>query len=110
YRIDAYMERAQQHGLKVLLSLRNVPGKGRFEDSKDTEVFDYAADYIESMRDNPVLLAWYTNDEMGKEWLSGMQKMYDIFKRFDPDHPTFQVQDKNDQLEKDALITDILAP
>jgi len=100
-----YMENAQKRGLKVIYSLKDMyPGKHGY----GNEAFDVAAKHLEMMRDNPALLAWYTNDEMGREWMTKMTKMYNLVKQLDPNHPAYQVQNKMEELENNATIADVL--
>ena len=46
-------------------------------------------DTIASFRNHPALLAWYVNDELGREHLPDLVKRYLAVKENDPDHPTW---------------------
>src|SRR5690606_27028312 len=72
------------------------------------EAYDVAAKYIKDFRDNPVILGWYTNDELGESWLPQLHKMYSQVKQLDPNHPTFQVLYQMDLMQKYFPVTDIL--
>jgi len=100
-----YMKNARQNGLKVIYSVKDMyPGKHGYGDN----AFDVAAKYIKLVRDEPALLAWYTNDELGSEWLPQMEKTYNLIKQLDPNHPAYQVQNKVQELENDFAVTDVL--
>jgi len=102
---ETFMENAHKHGLKVVYSLKDMyPGKHGYKEN----AFDVAAKYITLMRNNPALLAWYTNDELDSHWMPYLQKTYDLVQDLDPNHPTYQVQNKTEELENNATVTDIL--
>ena len=44
-------------------------------------------------RDNPVLLAWYTNDERPVADIPKLAFRQRLLEEIDPDHPTWSVQD-----------------
>lgn len=102
---EAYMQRAQKHNLNVVYSVKDM-----YPDLRNAgpDAFEKAAGYIKEMRDNPALLAWYTNDELGSEWLPKLGEMYTQVKQLDPNHPTFQVLYQMGILQKYFDVTDIL--
>ncbi|MBM4039372.1 MAG: hypothetical protein FJ290_12735 [Planctomycetes bacterium] len=105
----AYLDRAQKHGLKVIYSIKDFyegstwyPKQGRMSD------LDQMRKYITELRDHPALLAWYTNDELGPEWMPKLQAAYDLVCDLDPDHPAFQVLCVPSQNHLYYGVTDIL--
>ena len=100
-----YVERAGRHHLKVLFSLKDMyphlPGP-------TSNALAEAANYIQKLRGEPVLLGWYTNDEMGPEWMPELQQMYHQLIRLDPNHPTFQVLYQVNVADKYFNVTDVL--
>ncbi len=102
---QAYMERAQKHDLKVVYSVKDMYPDLR---KAGPDALEKAADYIKQLRDNPALLAWYTNDELGAEWLPKLGEMYNQVKQLDPNHPTFQVLYQMGIMQKYFDVTDVL--
>jgi hypothetical protein len=102
---QAYMQRAQNHNLKVVYSVKDMYPDLR---KAGPDAFEKAAGYIKQMRDNPALLAWYTNDELGSEWLPKLETMYNQVKQLDADHPTFQVLYQMGIMQKYFGVTDVL--
>lgn len=102
---QAYMQRAQKHHLNVVYSVKDMYPNLR---KAGPDAMEKAADYVKQMHDNPALLAWYTNDELGSEWLPKLEEMYTQVKQLDPDHPTFQVLYQMGILQKYFDVTDVL--
>lgn len=103
---EAYFERAAAHHLKVVYSLKDMyPDKHGYGEN----ALQVAAEYTRKLKDQPALLAWYTNDELGLEWLPKLEKMYAQVKQLDPNHPTFQVLYQMGIMPKYFDVTDILA-
>ena len=102
---EAYLKQAQAHNLKVVYSIKDLYPE---QANHGEDAFNIATKYINSLNDEPALLAWYASDEMGARWLPQLQKMYDIANLLDPNHPTFQVQNKVVDIEAAFNTTDIL--
>jgi len=102
---EDYLKLAQSHHLKVVFSIKDLYPEqaGHGEDA-----FNIATKYINSLRDEPALLAWYASDEMGARWLPKLRKMYNIANLLDSNHPTFQVQNRVNDIEAAFNTTDIL--
>lgn len=96
---QAYMERAQNHDLKVVYSVMRHAAL----DSQEK-----ATNYIKMLHDNPALLGWYINDELGLEWLPQLEEMYTQVKQLDPNHSAYQVLYQAGILEKYCDVTDVL--
>ena len=73
-------------GLKVIFDLRHGTTD---EDGAEEWVRKTVAKY----RDNPVLLAWYTNDERPVADIPKLAFRQRLLEEIDPDHPTWSVQD-----------------
>jgi len=101
----AYLKLAQAHHLKVVYSIKDLYPE---QANHGEDAFNIATKYINSLRDEPALLAWYASDEMGARWLPKLRKMYNIANLLDPNHPTFQVQNKVVDIEAAFNTTDIL--
>ena len=85
---DAWLDAAQEHGLKALVGLYRPRVKGM--------ELEGCVPRIEHVRDHPALLAWHTMDEpswdkegdMGKDY---MPAAYELVKQHDSDHPVTAV-------------------
>ena len=73
-------------GLRVIFDLRHGTTD---EDGAEAWVRETVAKY----RDNPVLLAWYTNDERPVADIPKLAFRQRLLEEIDPDHPTWSVQD-----------------
>lgn len=106
---EQFLDRAHRHGFKVIYNLVDMylgdQAKKR-RDGKDP--FEVAASYIQKLNDHPALLAWYINDEFDLNWMPEMEKMYQLIKELDPDHPVYQVHNQMGILEKYFDVTDVL--
>ena len=49
---------------------------------------------LRELKDHPALLAWYTNDEMPPGLAPRQAMLQKVYRRVDPDHPTYTVLDK----------------
>ena len=76
-----YMDRAYKLGLKVIYSVKD------FFDERGDEVTER---YVRMLKGHPALLAWYTNDELGLEWIPKLKERYELVRSLDADHPTYQ--------------------
>jgi len=102
---EEYLDRAQQHDLKVIYSLKDIyPGLGKYGD----DAINIATQFVDLLKDKPALLAWYTNDELHPEWLPKLEKTYQMVEQSDPNHPAFQVLSEKGTIEKYFNVTDVL--
>ena len=49
---------------------------------------------LHELKDHPAVLAWYTNDEMPPGLVPRQAMLQKVYRRVDPDHPTYSVLDK----------------
>ncbi|MBR2838725.1 MAG: hypothetical protein IKE55_08080 [Kiritimatiellae bacterium] len=89
----AEMDYAHSKGLKVIYTLKDCylgldGAKGRGITNEASEV-GYITKRVGEFRNHPALLAWYTNDELGLDWLTRLTAHRDLFERLDPNHPTW---------------------
>jgi hypothetical protein len=49
---------------------------------------------LRELKDHPAVLAWYTNDEMPPGLAPRQAMLQKVYRRVDPDHPTYTVLDK----------------
>jgi hypothetical protein len=106
---EAYMERAQAHGLKVIYSIKDFyEGSRYFPAQKGLAGPELARHYVTKFRNHAALLAWYINDELHARWLPRLAEMYDLVRELDPDHPAFQVLCRPDEFAEYYGVTDIL--
>nr|WP_237730906.1 carbohydrate binding domain-containing protein [Serratia marcescens] len=106
----AFFRNARQRGLLVIYSVKDQYRGSRFAPA--VRGGDYAAMtawYVQRLRSQPNLLAWYINDELGPEYLDKIEEKNLQIKRLDGDHPTFQVLNKTGELDAYFNSSDILA-
>ncbi len=101
---ESYLDRAQQHGLKVLYSLKDMYPSMHKASYKD---YSTAFSTVKKLRDKPALLSWYINDELGTPWLPQLQYMYDEVAQLDPHHPALQLSDRPQLMERFYTVGDI---
>ena len=82
----ADMDRYGKAGLKVIFDLRRGISKGE-------EMKSWVYDKIMEFKNHPALLAWYTNDEHPVMDIPKLKMRQKWVEEFDPDHPTWSVQD-----------------
>jgi len=85
------MDLAQQHGLKVIYSVKDwyagldsCPKSIQLEADEEPQV----RARVREFRDHPALLAWYLNDELPQQYLPRLEAHYRWVAEEDVDHPT----------------------
>lgn len=105
----AYLDRAQKHGLKVVYSIKDFyEGIRWYPKRKGKTDTDLIREYVARFRDHPAVIAWYTNDELGPQWMPKLKAAYDLVRTLDPDHPTLQVLCRPAENHLYYGVTDIL--
>lgn len=107
---EQFLDRAHQHGFKVIYNLVDIYlGDEAKNRSDGQDPFDVAEQYITDLKDHPALLAWYINDEFDLSWMPELERMYQLIKDLDPNHPVLQVSNTMGILEEYYSVTDVLA-
>ena len=108
------MDLAQEHGLKVIYSIKDFyfgtrycPGVIKSEADEKREVLSR----VRLHRDHPALLAWYLNDELPTSMMPRLNAHQRWVEQEDPNHPTwvvlYQVGDVSKYLDSfDVIGTD----
>jgi hypothetical protein len=88
------MDLAEQHGLKVIYSIKDwyagsryCPGFIQDVDDEEPAVRKRVREY----RDHPALLAWYLNDELSQRFMPQLEAHQRWVAEEDPNHPTWVV-------------------
>lgn len=105
---EAYMERAQKYGLKVIYSIKDFYEGTSYFPQMGKSGLELAKEYVEKFRDHPALLAWYINDELPISYIPRLTEMYELVKKLDPNHPQLQVLYQIPDLELYYNCTDIM--
>ena len=89
----AEMDYVHAKGLKMIYTLKDCyaglgGAKGRGITNEASEVA-YITRHVKEFKAHPALLAWYTNDELGLDWIKRLTAHRDLFERLDPNHPTW---------------------
>lgn len=83
------MDELNSNGIKVIFSIKDIRHKwNKWQGAKGMNAV--IKKVVETFRDHPALLAWYTNDEKGVEPLDIDKRK--LIGKLDPFHPTWQVQ------------------
>jgi len=88
------MDLAEQHGLKVIYSIKDWYAGSRWCPSSIRSVDDeegIVRTRVREYRDHPALLAWYLNDELPQSFLPQLESHQSWVTEEDPDHPTWVV-------------------
>jgi len=103
-----YLATAERHHLKVIYSLTDTYDGVVMNPNIAEPGIKVAARVIQQLKDQPALLAWYTNDEQGYGELPGSRALYQLIQNRDNSHPVFQVQNKPALLSWDYYGSDVL--
>lgn len=92
----AALDRCAARGMKAVVSM--------------TGIYDPAAldEKIAACKDHPAVLAWYTNDEIPPGFARRQAALQEVFRRVDPDHPTWTVLDKPWQVREFLTSFDVI--
>ncbi|MCR1000880.1 carbohydrate-binding protein CenC [Serratia rubidaea] len=106
---DGFFRRSRRHGLQVIYAIKDLYAGSRFAPATRGSYAALAATQINRLKNQPNLLAWYINDELGLEFLPQIAARHQQVQRLDRHHPTFQVLNKTAALDDYYNSTDILA-
>jgi hypothetical protein len=108
------MDLAEQHGLKVIYSIKDWYFGSRYCPPDIRSVEDEEPkirERVRAFRDHPALLAWYLNDELPQSFMPQLNAHQRFVEEEDPDHPTwvvlYQYREVNDYRDSfDVIGTD----
>lgn len=97
----AQLDLAQQHGIKVIYSVKDwyfgIKSCPKFIRSVEDEE-PIVRERIRQFRDHPAVMAWYLNDELGEEYMPRLEAHQRWVTQEDPQHPTWIVLYQVDQV------------
>lgn len=88
------MDLAQQHGLKVIYSIKDWYAGSHYCPKSIRTAADeepLVRDRVRQFRDHPALLAWYLNDELSQQFIPRLEAHHRWVAEEDPQHPTWSV-------------------
>jgi Beta-galactosidase/beta-glucuronidase len=101
--IKDYLDKAQENGLKVIVSL--------YAGMKVKENLEYTRNTVTMLKDHPAVLAWAVMDEPGQRGdaiLDELVEAYRTVRSIDPVHPVYMVECIPSFFEKTGNDTDVL--
>ena len=100
---------ASEKGIKIIYNLMNYYNFGGGGVASIEEEPLVAAQKVNEFKDQSSLLAWYINDEMDiNTYKSRILDVYRAVTSNDKDHPTFIVDYRVTEVDKQPMVTDIL--
>jgi hypothetical protein len=93
-----HLDMCGEKGLMAFINLKNETLNSawarRRKITSQKEVDDFFEAEINKVKDHPALLAWYVNDEAPTTEIPERTHLYSLFRRLDPNHPTWAVLDR----------------
>lgn len=105
-----YMDRAHRLGLRVIYSIKDFFDGLRYLPKSGKSGDELVEEYVRMLRDHPALLAWYTNDELGLEWIPALKERYELVSSLDPNHPTYQALCRPAEFDEYLEVLDVIGP
>jgi hypothetical protein len=106
------LDMCRDKGLMVFVNLKdetlNSAWARRRKITSQAEVDAFFAEEIAKAKDHPALLAWYVNDEAPTIEIPERTHLYSLFRRLDPNHPTWAVLDRLNDLREFIPTFDVL--
>ena len=107
-----HLDMCQEKGLMAFVNLKNEtlhsPWARRNKVTSQEQVDAFFEAEINKVKDHPALLAWYVNDEAPVTEVPERTHLYSIFRRVDPNHPTWAVLDRLHDLREFIPTYDVL--
>ena len=107
-----HLDMCREKGLMVFINLKNETLNSawarRRKITSQKEVDDFFEAEINKVKDHPALLAWYVNDEAPTTEIPERTHLYSLFRRLDPNHPTWAVLDRLHDLREFIPTYDVL--
>ncbi|HOF62287.1 MAG TPA: hypothetical protein PK251_16170 [Candidatus Latescibacteria bacterium] len=85
----AALDLCQKLGLRVM-----YPTQGTYKGVTGQHSLDYAHETVKNFGDHPAILAWYICDELPVALADRLEARNRLLREIDPDHPTWIVTDK----------------
>ena len=107
-----HLDMCGEKGLMAFINLKNETLNSawarRRKITSQKEVDDFFEAEINKVKDHPALLAWYVNDEAPTTEIPERTHLYSLFRRLDPNHPTWAVLDRLHDLREFIPTYDVL--
>ena len=107
-----HLDMCKEKGLMAFINLKNETLNSAWARRKkitsQKEVDDFFESEIGKAKDHPALLAWYVNDEAPTTEIPERTHLYSLFRRLDPNHPTWAVLDRLHDLREFIPTYDVL--
>ena len=107
-----HLDMCREKGLMAFVNLKNEtlhsPWARHRKVTAQEEVDAFFEAEINKVKDHPALLAWYVNDEAPVTEIPERTHLYSIFRRLDPNHPTWAVLDRLHDLREFIPTYDVL--
>jgi hypothetical protein len=114
--VRAAMDACQERGLKFIYCIDSWPRtvaereltpspEGKIENKK---LMELSATLVDSLKDHPALLAWYTADEPSPAVAPGLARFNHWLRQRDPSHPSYAVYMHFNDLAKFTASADIM--
>lgn len=95
---DEFFALTRERGLEVVYNLKDIYDGGQDFRKIGPSAATVSEALVQKLKNQPNLLAWYINDELGLGKLPAIQQRYDDLQTQDSNHPAFQVNDKTELL------------
>jgi hypothetical protein len=100
------------NGVKVIYSVKDMhpamPERTPSTVTDEATASAYVHAVVDTLRTHPALLAWYVNDEAPVTEVPERTHLYSLFRRIDPNHPTWAVLDRLHDLREFIPTYDVL--
>ena len=107
-----HLDMCREKGLMAFVNLKNEtlhsPWARHHKVTTQEQVDAFFEAQINKVKDHPALLAWYVNDEAPVTEIPERTHLYALFRRFDPNHPTWAVLDRLHDLREFIPTYDVL--
>ncbi len=108
---DEQMRLADKYHLKVVYSVKDFYFGTQFAPKEIKSIADeytLLKNTVQQFRNDPALLAWYTNDEYTPDFLQRLNEHYNVLATEDPNHPVLSIIVYPEQADLYLNSTDII--
>lgn len=106
--IADFFSATKKHNLNVLFSLKDIHEGLTTYRNLNKPALSTASSIVSKFKNEPNLLAWYINDELGLGKYSSIEALYKRIVKEDGNHPVFQVDYKVENFEYLRELSDII--